>query len=140
VARSSVYPRSAPGKYHQDTTAIVPQPFTAKQAGFTLVEIILVAAIVALLAASAVPGFMRARKRSQVSRILSKLRSLDSATDQYGSRERAGDPMAVSDWTNYLNKGTTLRITDPELFSHDHGAQSTGAQSMAPFKEGLFHA
>ena len=33
--------------------------------GFTLVEIMIVVAIIALLAAIAVPGFLRARKRSQ---------------------------------------------------------------------------
>ncbi len=45
-----------------------------KHAGFTLVEIMIVVAIIALLAAIAVPGFLRARKRSQASRILNDLR------------------------------------------------------------------
>ena len=53
------------------------------QKGFTLVEIMIVVAIIALLAAIAVPGFMRARKRSQASRILNDLRIIDSAVDQY---------------------------------------------------------
>ncbi|PYL05916.1 MAG: hypothetical protein DME34_10300 [Verrucomicrobia bacterium] len=39
---------------------------------FTLVEIMIVVAIIALLAAIAVPGFLRARKRSQASRILNQ--------------------------------------------------------------------
>ncbi len=51
--------------------------------GFTLVEIMIVVAIIALLAAIAVPNFLRARKRSQATRILEDLRILDSATDQY---------------------------------------------------------
>ncbi len=46
--------------------------------GFTLVEIMIVVAIIALLAAIAVPGFLRARKRSQASRILNDLRMIDS--------------------------------------------------------------
>ena len=37
--------------------------------GFTLVEIMIVVAIIALLAAIAVPGFLRARKRSQASKV-----------------------------------------------------------------------
>ena len=57
--------------------------FTPKHAGFTLVEIMIVVAIIALLAAIAVPGFLRARKRSQASKILNDLRMIDSAVDQY---------------------------------------------------------
>ena len=54
-----------------------------RTAGFTLVEIMIVVAIVALLAVIAVPNFLRARKRSQASRILEELRLIDSAKDQY---------------------------------------------------------
>ena len=54
-----------------------------KHAGFTLVEIMIVVAIIALLAAIAVPGFLRARKRSQASKILNDLRMIDAACDQY---------------------------------------------------------
>ena len=50
-----------------------------KHAGFTLVEIMIVVAIIALLAAIAVPGFLRARKRSQASKILNDLRMIDAA-------------------------------------------------------------
>ena len=51
--------------------------------GFTLVEIMIVASVIALLAAITVPGFLRARKRSQATRILEDLRLLDQAVDQY---------------------------------------------------------
>ena len=51
--------------------------------GFTLVEIMIVVAIIALLAAIAVPNFLRARKRSQATRVLEDLRMIDSAIDQY---------------------------------------------------------
>ncbi len=54
-----------------------------RRGGFTLVEIMIVVAIIALLAAIAVPGFLRARKRSQASRILNDLRLIDAAVDQY---------------------------------------------------------
>ena len=56
---------------------------TTKRAGFTLVEIMIVVAIIALLAAIAVPGFLRARKRSQASKVLNDLRLISSAMDQY---------------------------------------------------------
>jgi type II secretory pathway pseudopilin PulG len=91
------------------------------------VEIVIVAAIMALLAASAVPGFLRARKRSQVSKVLSNLRSLDSGVDRFAfeARKKSSDPVAVSDWTNYLRKGTAPSLTGRDLFGRDHGAQST---------------
>ncbi len=52
--------------------------------GFTLVEIMIVVAIIALLAAIAVPGFLRSRKRSQgPTAILNDARIIDGAIDQY---------------------------------------------------------
>jgi prepilin-type N-terminal cleavage/methylation domain-containing protein len=53
------------------------------RAGFTLVEIMIVVAIIALLAAIAVPGFLRSRKRSQATAILNDARIIDGAMDQY---------------------------------------------------------
>ena len=58
--------------------------------GFTLVEIMIVVAIIALLAAIAVPGFLRARKRSQASRVVNDLRLIDSAVDQYAIENNRG--------------------------------------------------
>ena len=54
-----------------------------RRGGFTLVEIMIVVAIIALLAAIAVPGFLRARKRSQATTVLNNLRLIDAAKDQY---------------------------------------------------------
>ena len=59
------------------------QKLQSRRGGFTLVEIMIVVAIIALLAAIAVPNFLRARKRSQATRILEDLRDLDHALDQY---------------------------------------------------------
>jgi type II secretory pathway pseudopilin PulG len=47
------------------------------------VEIMIVVAIIALLAAIAVPGFLRARKRSQATTILNDARVIGGAIDQY---------------------------------------------------------
>ena len=91
--------------------------------GFTLVEIMIVVAIIALLAAIAVPGFLRARKRSQASRILNDLRMIDSACDQYAieTNRRTGDAVAVADWTNYLKKGYGTQTVDsiPQVPAND---------------------
>lgn len=94
--------------------------------GFTLVEIMIVVAIIALLAAIAVPGFLRARKRSQASRILNDLRMIDSAVDQYAieTNRRTGDAVAIADWTNYLKKGSLLYNTGNSLLGTAYGAQT----------------
>ena len=59
------------------------QNIRKSRGGFTLVEIMIVVAIIALLAAIAVPGFLRSRKRSQATAILNDARIIDGALDQY---------------------------------------------------------
>ena len=99
---------------------------TAKRAGFTLVEIMIVVAIIALLAAIAVPGFLRARKRSQASKVLNDLRLISSAMDQYAieTNKKTGDSIDVVDWTKYIKKDTNLEATGQDLFGQDYGQQT----------------
>lgn len=92
---------------------------------FTLVEIMIVVAIIATLAAIAVPGFLRARKRSQASRVLNDLRIIDNACDMYAieTNKKANDPINTADWTNYLKKGTNLYLTGRDILGNSYGAQ-----------------
>jgi prepilin-type N-terminal cleavage/methylation domain-containing protein len=86
------------------------QKLNKNRGGFTLVEIMIVVAIIALLAAIAVPNFLRARKRSQATRILEDLRLIDSAIDQYAIENNKSGGMNV-DWTDiqkYLKNGSVL--------------------------------
>jgi prepilin-type N-terminal cleavage/methylation domain-containing protein len=105
-----------------------------KRAGFTLVEIMIVVAIIALLAAIAVPGFLRARKRAQASKILNDLRLIDAAVDQYAieTSRSTGSPVSVSDWTNYLKKDTTLYTTGKDLFGNTYGDQVVDSLPKVP--------
>jgi prepilin-type N-terminal cleavage/methylation domain-containing protein len=91
--------------------------------GFTLVEIMIVVAIIALLAAIAVPNFLRARKRSQATRILEDLRLLDGATDQYAieTSKISGMNPVFGDLKNYLKTGTTLYSTGTDIFGNTYG-------------------
>ena len=107
---------------------------TTKRAGFTLVEIMIVVAIIALLAAIAVPGFLRARKRSQASKILNDLRMISGAIDQYAIEQskQSTDQVAVADWTNYLKQGTQLYLTGKDLFGNDYGTQTVDSLPRVP--------
>ncbi|HEX8898244.1 MAG TPA: prepilin-type N-terminal cleavage/methylation domain-containing protein [Chthoniobacterales bacterium] len=102
--------------------------------GFTLVEIMIVVAIIALLAAIAVPGFLRARKRSQASRIINDLRLIDSAVDQYAieTNKTSGAPVAIADWTNYLKKGTNLYMTGLDILGNSYGPQTVDSLPSVP--------
>jgi prepilin-type N-terminal cleavage/methylation domain-containing protein len=99
---------------------------TDKRAGFTLVEIMIVVAIIALLAAIAVPGFLRARKRSQASKIINDLRLVDAAVDQYAIErgKKTDDPVLVADWTAYVKKDTNLYATGADLLGNPFGNQT----------------
>jgi type II secretory pathway pseudopilin PulG len=83
----------------------------------------IVVAIIALLAAIALPNFLRARKRSEASKILEDLRVLDGATDQYAmdNNKISGMNPAFSDLQAYLKAGTTLYNTGTDLFGDSYG-------------------
>jgi prepilin-type N-terminal cleavage/methylation domain-containing protein len=101
------------------------KPSFHKRGGFTLVEIMIVVGIIALLAAIAVPGFLRARKRSQASRIINDLRLIDAACDQYAieNNKATGNAIAVVDWTLYLKPGTNLYLSGKDILGNTYGAQ-----------------
>ena len=102
---------------------------------FTLVEIMIVVAIIALLAAIAVPGFLRARKRSQAATILNDLRLIDSAIDQYAieTNKLSGASVVPSDWAVYLNnKGSKLTNTQADVFGNPYGTQTVDFLPKVP--------
>lgn len=104
-------------------------------AGFTLVEIMIVVAIIALLAAIAVPNFLRARKRSQATRILEDLRILDSALDQYAidTGRTPGFVPAFADLQNYLKTGSSLYYSGgSDLFGDTYGPFTVDSMPTVP--------
>jgi len=105
-----------------------------RRGGFTLVEIMIVVAIIALLAAIAVPGFLRARKRSQASRILNDLRMIDAAVDQYAIETNRSTSFVVNtaDWTNYLKKNSSLYNSGKSLLGSAYGSQTVDTIPQVP--------
>ena len=99
--------------------------------GFTLIELMVVIAIIALLASIAVPAFLRGRKRGQASRVINDLRQIDSAVDQYAleNNRTAGSTVSTAAWTGYLKKGTMLYSTALDALGNPYGPQTV---DMAP--------
>jgi prepilin-type N-terminal cleavage/methylation domain-containing protein len=91
--------------------------------GFTLVEIMIVAAVIALLAAICVPGFLRARKRTQATRVLEDLRVLDHAIDQYAveTNKSAGMNPVFTDLKVYVKVNARLYNTGRDIFNRRYG-------------------
>jgi len=102
--------------------------------GYTLVEIMIVVGIIILLAAIGVPGFIRARKRSQATRTLNDLRMIDAAIEQYAIEHSrmSGTPVTVPQWTVYLKSGTPLYNTGKDLFGNDFGVQTVDLLPKVP--------
>src|SRR5256885_4117024 len=100
--------------------------FRTERAGFTLVEIMIVVGVIALLAALAMPGMLRARKRAQASRVKDDLRLIEAAVDQYAieTQRQPGSVVSVADWTAYLKKETNLCTTGRDVLGHDFGSQT----------------
>ena len=105
-----------------------------RRGGFTLVEIMIVVAIIALLAAIAVPGFLRARKRSQASRVINDLRLIDSAVDQYAIENNlsSGVPITVPQWSKYLKAGTNLYVTGNDILGNPYSAVNVDSLPRVP--------
>ena len=78
-----------------------------KQSGFTLVEIMIVVAIIGLLAALAVPGFNRSRMRSQGERTVNDARVMDHAIDQWviETGQKSGLVIDTTAAAGYLKTG-----------------------------------
>jgi prepilin-type N-terminal cleavage/methylation domain-containing protein len=77
---------------------------TSRKSGFTLVEIMIVVAIISLLAAIAIPSYVKARDNSQANACINNLRQIDGAAQTWAleSKKTSSDPYTLSVVKPYL--------------------------------------
>ncbi|MDB6065335.1 MAG: type pilus biosis protein [Pedosphaera sp.] len=80
----------------------------SRASGFTLVEIMIVVAIIGLLATIAIPNFVRARLQAQRSACINNLRQLDGAKQTWALENKAGQTAtpSLANVQPYMGRGS----------------------------------
>ena len=89
----------------------------SRSAGFTLVEMMIVVAIIGLLAAIAIPNFVRARATSQCNACINNLRQIDAG---------------INEWALENGKSNGSTVTNPQTVSGYIRLNSQGSVPGCP--------
>jgi prepilin-type N-terminal cleavage/methylation domain-containing protein len=108
--------------------------------GFTLVEIMIVVAIIALLAAIAIPNLLRARITANESAAQSTLRTISTACETYAAANDGAYPTAETDLTGatppYLNRAYSGQTVQGYTYTYSTFAATGYCIQAAPANPG----
>ena len=106
---------------------------TSRKAGFTLIEIMIVVAIIGLLAAIAIPNFVHARATSQQNACINNLRQIDGAKQEWALEFKAAATATPgsSDIQPYMGRGSTGSLPVCPLDSQNKFSVSYSIQNLS---------
>lgn len=107
-----------------------------RRQAFTLVEIMIIVALIGLLAALAVPTYIKARKQSQGKRIANDARIIDAAIDSwtFEKGKQDGDPIGAADLVVIAQYTKTGTINTSDLLGNPYtiGPVGPGQVRISP--------
>ena len=105
-----------------------------KKAGFTLIELMIVIAIIAILAAILVPNFLKARAQGQLTACKSNCKNIATALEMYSS-DNGGRYPTPTNLTSKLTGGNYLKLipTCPAAGSDTYSPAFSSVQTPDSF-------